>query len=182
MSARSRNIQKINDAELRAGILKPELSWHDDYKDHAYIYIGGLNKELTEGDILTVFSQYGVPVDILLVRDKRTGESKGFAYLKYEDQRSTILAIDNLNGVNIAGRIIHVDHVFYEPRDDNREYREAVKRELDKDYTKTSSSTNESKKTKIVSLDTWKDKTSKHGNEGREIKIDDNLKDPMAEL
>lgn len=182
MSAQSRNIQKINNAELEAGILKPELSWHNDYKDQAYIFIGGLNRELTEGDILTVFSQYGVPVDILLVRDKNTGESKGFAYLKYEDQRSTILAIDNLNGVNIAGRRIHVDHVFYEPREDNREYSEAVKKELRKDYVNTQSSVNTSEKTKMGSLDPWKDKASKYENEGSEIRVDDDLNDPMAEL
>lgn len=182
MSAQSRNIQKINNAELEACILKPELSWHNDYKDQAYIFIGGLNKELTEGDILTVFSQYGVPVDILLVRDKYTGESKGFAYLKYEDQRSTILAIDNLNGVNIAGRRINVDHVFFEPREDNREYSEAVKKELRKDYIETSPSINEQKKTKVLPLDSMKDKTSNYESKDSEIRIDDDLNDPMANL
>ena len=37
-------------------------------------------------------------MDINLVRDKTTGKSKGFAFLAYEDQRSTILAVDNFNG------------------------------------------------------------------------------------
>jgi RNA recognition motif-containing protein len=32
-------------------------------------------------------------VDVNLVRDKGTGKSKGFAFLAYEDQRSTILAV-----------------------------------------------------------------------------------------
>lgn len=130
-------IQRINEAELSNGILSPRLSWHAEHKDQAYIFIGGLNTELTEGDLLTVFSQYGVPVDVCLVRDRETGNSRGFAYLKYEDQRSTILAIDNLNGTKLGGRTIKVDHTWYTPKDDMLRYREAVREELDKDRVVT---------------------------------------------
>lgn len=38
-------------------------------------------------------SRYGEVVDVNLVRDKGTGKSKGFAFLAYEDQRSTNLAV-----------------------------------------------------------------------------------------
>ena len=37
--------------------------------------------------------RYGEVVDVNLIRDKGTGKSKGFAFLAYEDQRSTILAV-----------------------------------------------------------------------------------------
>ncbi len=33
-------------------------SWHEKYKDSAYIFVGGLDYVLTEGDIIQVFSQY----------------------------------------------------------------------------------------------------------------------------
>lgn len=46
-----------------------------------------------------------------MFRDKKTGKSRGFAFLAYEDQRSTDLAVDNLNGYSIDGRVIGVDHV-----------------------------------------------------------------------
>ena len=46
-----------------------------------------------------------------LVRDKKTGKSKGFAFICYENQKSTILAVDNFNGVKLTGRTIRVDHV-----------------------------------------------------------------------
>ena len=39
--------------------------------------------------------------DINLVRDDDTGKSKGFAFLKYEDSRSCILAVDNLTGSKV---------------------------------------------------------------------------------
>jgi len=44
-------------------------------------------------------------------RDKDTGARKGFAFLMYEDQRSTILAVDNLNGAKVLERTLRVDHV-----------------------------------------------------------------------
>ena len=39
------------------------------------------------------FYRYGEIVDVNLVRDKGTGKSKGFAFVAYEDQRSTNLAV-----------------------------------------------------------------------------------------
>ena len=36
---------------------------------------------------------------------------QGFGFLCYEDQRSTILAVDNLNGFKLLGRLIRVDHI-----------------------------------------------------------------------
>ena len=49
--------------------------------------------------------------DINLVREKGTNKSQGFAFVKYEDQRSTILAVDNFNRIDILQRTIRVDHV-----------------------------------------------------------------------
>ena len=96
----------------------PEASWHADYRDTAYIYIGGLPFDLSEGDVIAIFSQFGEPVHINLVRDKETGKSKGFAFLKYEDQRSTDLAVDNLGGATVLGRVLRVDHTRYKRKDD----------------------------------------------------------------
>ncbi|KAI9832139.1 MAG: hypothetical protein M1819_004490 [Sarea resinae] len=112
-----RQIQALNKRELENGV-SPEASWHTDYRDTAYIYIGGLPFELSEGDIITIFSQFGEPVHVNLVRDKETGKSKGFAFLKYEDQRSTDLAVDNLGGANVMGRVLRVDHTRYKRKDD----------------------------------------------------------------
>ncbi|KAI0331297.1 hypothetical protein GY45DRAFT_1249216, partial [Cubamyces sp. BRFM 1775] len=103
-----REINKINERELDLGT---KGSWHDDYKDSAYIFVGGLHRDLTEGDVITIFSQYGEIMDINMPRDKETGKQKGFAFLMYEDQRSTILAVDNLNGAKVLDRTIRVDHV-----------------------------------------------------------------------
>ncbi|KAI1259569.1 hypothetical protein F5Y18DRAFT_294762 [Xylariaceae sp. FL1019] len=112
-----RSIQALNKREIEAGIT-PEASWHTDYRDTAFINFGGLPYNLTEGDILTIFSQYGEPVFLKLARDQESGKSKGFGWLKYEDQRSCDLAVDNLGGADIAGRLVRVDHARYKARDD----------------------------------------------------------------
>lgn len=103
-------------------------SWHDEYRDSAYVFVGNLDKRLTEGDVIAVFSQYGEVMDINLPRvshndqqDRRqssagesqskAGDRRGFGFLLYEDQRSTVLAVDNLNGFALLGRTLRVDHV-----------------------------------------------------------------------
>lgn len=111
-----RQIQRLNDAELEKCV-PPNASWHTDYRDTAYIHVGGLPFELSEGDVLTIFSQYGNPVHVSLIRDKETGKSRGFGFLKYEDQRSCDLAVDNLSGAGVLGRVLTVDHARYKLKD-----------------------------------------------------------------
>ncbi|KAK8550838.1 hypothetical protein V6N13_119342 [Hibiscus sabdariffa] len=124
-----KRLQNITAKEADLGISE-EASWHAKYKDSAYVFVGGLPYDLTEGDLLAVFAQYGEVVDVNLVRDKGTGKSKGFAFLAYEDQRSTILAVDNLNGAQILGRIIRVDHAEkYKKKEEEDEEEEKKKRE-----------------------------------------------------
>ncbi|XP_071950155.1 uncharacterized protein [Antedon mediterranea] len=123
-----KNINKLNELEAEYGISSKQ-SWHQQYKDSAYIYIGGLPFDLTEGDVLCIFSQYGEIVNINLVRDKKTGKSQGFCFIAYEDQRSTILAVDNLNGFKILGRTIRVDHVneYRAPKENDNDGEELQK-------------------------------------------------------
>ncbi|XP_026558753.1 RNA-binding motif protein, X-linked 2 [Pseudonaja textilis] len=120
-------INKLNEREAELGV-KDKVSWHAEYSDSAWVFVGGLPYELTEGDTICVFSQYGEIVNINLVRDKKTGKSKGFCFICYEDQRSTILAVDNLNGIKIKGRTIRVDHVAnYRPPKDSEDIDEITK-------------------------------------------------------
>ena len=69
-----RNTQKATKAEIDLG-LTDKASWHDRFRHSAYVFAGGLPFELTEGDVLAVFSQYGEVLDVHLVRDKKSGGS-----------------------------------------------------------------------------------------------------------
>ena len=117
---RVKEVQRINAKDLQvqlkadtvgnAGKWDVSKSWHAQYKDSAYVYVGGLPYDLSEGDIMVVFSQFGEVVDVNLPRDKETGKPRGFAFIAYEDQRSTVLAVDNFNGAKVLGRTLRCDH------------------------------------------------------------------------
>ena len=62
-----KNTQKATQREIAAGF-SDSASWHYKYRHSAYIFAGGLPFELTEGDLLAVFAQYGEIVDVNLVR------------------------------------------------------------------------------------------------------------------
>ena len=107
-----REVERINQEELKRGIAGTAGSWHAKYANSAWVFAGNLDYELTEGDVIAVLSEYGEIEDFHLVRDEETGKSKGFCFCKYEDARSCVLAVDNLCGVAItAGRSLRVDHV-----------------------------------------------------------------------
>ncbi|KAJ7098646.1 hypothetical protein B0H15DRAFT_945156 [Mycena belliarum] len=127
-----KEINKINQLELDLGV--SGASWHDEYKDSAYIFVGGIPFDLTEGDVITIFSQYGEVMDLNLPRDKETGKRRGFGFLMYEDQRSTVLAVDNLNGAVVLEKTLRVDHVkdYKQPKhkDENGEWVEPDEQSL----------------------------------------------------
>ncbi|KAG8465314.1 hypothetical protein KFE25_002621 [Diacronema lutheri] len=104
------NKRELLSAARKGGAWELKGSWHEQYKDSAYVFAAGFPYEMTEGDLIVVFSQYGEVVDVNLARDKKTGKSRGFAFLAYEDQRSTVLAVDNFNGAKLLGRTLRVDH------------------------------------------------------------------------
>ena len=103
------SIRRLNERELELG-LSAGASWHDKYRDSAWVYVGGLSPELSEGDVICMLSQFGEIEDMNLPRDAKTGKPRGWCWAKYEDQRSTILAVDNFTGVQFLGRTLRVDH------------------------------------------------------------------------
>ena len=71
-----REIQRINEQELKLGV-SGKASWHHKYRDSAWVYVGGLPLELTEGDVICVMSQWGEVEDFNMPREEKTGKSRG---------------------------------------------------------------------------------------------------------
>ena len=65
------------------------------------IYVGNLLSSITQDDIETEFSKYGVLDQINLITDKFTGQSKGFAFLTFSTQQSAETALE-MNGKTFA--------------------------------------------------------------------------------
>ncbi len=55
--SKARLLNELNEKELQSGSANTTKSWHHVYRDSAWIYVGGLDFQLTEGDVICVFSQ-----------------------------------------------------------------------------------------------------------------------------
>ncbi|GMI56781.1 hypothetical protein TeGR_g10519 [Tetraparma gracilis] len=129
-----KEILSINELELSKGITGTSGSWHEKYADSSWVYVGNLPPSLTEGDVLCVLSQFGEAEAFHMPRDDATGRQKGFAFLKYEDFRSAVVAVDNLTGAEVLGRTIRVDHTanYKPPKKKEEEEGEGKEKEEEK--------------------------------------------------
>ena len=50
------------------------------------IYVGNLSYDMTEGELQQLFEEYGSVVSVNLIKDRDTGNLKGFGFVEMEDQ------------------------------------------------------------------------------------------------
>ncbi len=72
------------------------------------IYVGNINYSLGEADIQKIFEVLGTVESVKIIRDKRTGRSKGFAFIEMPDKKEAMEAIKTLDGKEVAGRNLRV--------------------------------------------------------------------------
>ncbi len=74
------------------------------------LYIGNLPFSATEDQLQEWFSQVGVsPSGVNLIRDRFTGQSRGFAFVEINSDEDADRAINSLNGQNFGGRNLVVN-------------------------------------------------------------------------
>ncbi|XP_066349783.1 serine/arginine-rich splicing factor SC35-like isoform X2 [Miscanthus floridulus] len=69
----------------------------------------------TADDLFPLFDRYGEVVDIYIPRDRRTGDSRGFAFVRYNYEDEAQDAIDGLDGMRFGGRALMVQFAKYGP-------------------------------------------------------------------
>jgi len=72
------------------------------------IYVGNVNYSLSEEDVKRIFEVLGKVDAIKIVRDKKTGKSKGFGFLDMPSKKEAMEAIKTLDGKTVAGRNLRV--------------------------------------------------------------------------
>ncbi len=72
------------------------------------IYVGNINYSLGEAEIQKIFEVLGTVESVKIIRDKRTGRSKGFAFIEMPDKKEAMEAIKTLDGKEVAGRNLRV--------------------------------------------------------------------------
>lgn len=74
------------------------------------IFVGGLDHGVNEADLEKAFKIFGTITNVVVLRDKETGHSRGFAFVSYIDSQSSEDAIRRMHGVEIKGRCVTVRH------------------------------------------------------------------------
>jgi RNA recognition motif-containing protein len=73
------------------------------------IYVGSLPYDVTEDDLKQAFQVFGNVESVNIVKDKFTGKSKGFGFVRISSPEEAQAAIDGLNGKEFRGRTLSVN-------------------------------------------------------------------------
>lgn len=72
------------------------------------LYVGNLSYSTTEDDLRTLFFQAGTVSSVALIKDRDSGQSKGFAFVEMSTQSEAQKAITMFNGFNVGNRELKV--------------------------------------------------------------------------
>jgi len=73
------------------------------------IFVGGLSRDATEDDVRNAFSAHGRVTSVAVLKDKFTGEPRGFGFVEMESKAEAEAAINALNGTELKGRTLTVN-------------------------------------------------------------------------
>ncbi len=79
------------------------------------IYVGNLDFGSTEEQVRALFEPYGAIEKVTLVRDRDTGQSRGFAFVQMTNDAEAQNAIAAINGTVIGGRALNVNEARPKP-------------------------------------------------------------------
>ena len=93
------------------------------------IYVGNISFQTTEQDIDAAFSAYGQVDKVQIVKDRDTGQSRGFAFVEMANNAEADKAMEALNGADLGGRTLTVNEARpREPRQRRRRIRRRRRR------------------------------------------------------
>ena len=82
------------------------------------IYVGNLSFNATEEQLSQSFGAFGKVATVNIIKDKFTGQSRGFGFVEMPDQAEATAAINGLNGTDLNGRTLNVNEA--RPRTENK--------------------------------------------------------------
>ena len=73
------------------------------------IYVGNLLRDLSENELREAFQAYGTVQTASIIKDKFSGDSRGFGFVEMPNREEALKAISALNGKDLRGRTINVN-------------------------------------------------------------------------
>jgi len=80
------------------------------------IFVGNVSREVSDTELRVAFEKYGTVKSAVIIKDKESGDSRGFGFVEMENDSEANKAIDALNGFELKGRPINVNQA--RPKDD----------------------------------------------------------------
>jgi len=80
------------------------------------IYVGNLSFGVSEENLRKAFEAFGQVSSATIIKDKYSGQPRGFAFVEMPDQAEAQAAIENLNGKDLLGQLMNVNQA--RPRTD----------------------------------------------------------------
>ena len=72
------------------------------------LYVGNLPSDVSEKELIMAFDTFGCVESAHVIKDKFTGDSKGFGFVEMSSEKEGQAAIDGMNGKDLNGRAINV--------------------------------------------------------------------------
>ena len=72
------------------------------------IYIGNLSREVTEDELRQAFEPFGQVTSVNVIKDRYSGESRGFGFVEMSTKSEAQAAINGLNGTSLGERTLSV--------------------------------------------------------------------------
>lgn len=73
------------------------------------IYVGNLSRETTEDELRQVFEPFGQVTSANIIKDRYSGESRGFGFVEMTTKSEAQAAINGLNGTSLGERTLSVN-------------------------------------------------------------------------
>ncbi len=72
------------------------------------IYVGNLSREVTEDQLRKAFEAFGQVGSVNIIKDRYSGQSRGFAFVEMANKSEAQAAITGLNGKTMGDRTLSV--------------------------------------------------------------------------
>jgi len=79
------------------------------------IYVGNLSFDVSEENLRQTFEAFGQVNSATIIKDKYSGQARGFGFVEMPDRANAQSAIENLNGKELLGRPMNVNEARPRP-------------------------------------------------------------------
>ena len=79
------------------------------------IYLGNLSYSISEDELRQALAPFGTVTSVAIIKDKATGQSKGFGFVEMANGSEAKAAIEGLNGKVLKGRTVVVNEARPRP-------------------------------------------------------------------